>query len=120
MDEAAVFIAASCCERQFGAVKRPLSVEHFEVCRRAALVAKCGNANAFLQIGDRLLLSCPYLMKFFVTDKRVRDFSKSVLDRFPVADQSLLVLRLSQMQIPLQRASGKDRLAHLRAIGPDA
>jgi hypothetical protein len=120
LDQAAIFISPGSCERQFGAVKRPLSVEYFEVCRRAALVAKRRNADGFLQIRHRVLLACPDLMKFFVTDKRVRDLSKSVLDRFPVADQSLLVLRLGQMQIPFQRASGKDWLVNLRAIGPDA
>ncbi len=115
-----IFIAPRGCERQFCAVKRPLSVEYFEIGRCAAFVAKGGNADGFLQIGDRILLARPDLMKFLVTDERVRNVSKSVLDRFPVADQSLLVFGLSQMQIAFQRASGKDRLAHLRAIGPDA
>src|SRR5579863_284600 len=120
LDQAAIFICAGSCQRQFGAVKRPLSVEYFEVCRRAALVAKGGNANGFLQISDTVLLPHSHLMKLFITDERIGNFSKSVLDRFPVADQSLLVFGLSQMQIPFERAPGEDWLANLRAVGPDA
>ena len=71
LDQAAIFISPGSRERQFGAVKRPLSVEYFEVCRRAALVAKRGNTDGFLQIGDRILLACPDLMKFLVTDERI-------------------------------------------------
>jgi hypothetical protein len=57
LDQASVFIGPRRCERQFGAVKRPLSVEYFEVCRRAAFVAKRGNADGFLEISDTILLS---------------------------------------------------------------
>ena len=71
LDQAAIFISPGSCERQFGAVKRPLSVEYFEVCRRAAPIAKCGNADGFLQVGYRILLACPDLMKFLVPDERV-------------------------------------------------
>jgi hypothetical protein len=88
--------------------------------RRAPRVAKVGNANRFLQIRYRLLLAGSDLMKFLVTDERVGDISKGLLDRLSVGDQSLLVFRLSQVQISPQCASRKDRLAYLRAIGPDA
>src|SRR5580700_8256132 len=119
LDEATVFISASCCQRQFGAVKRPLSVEHFEICRRAALVAKRGDADGFLQVGDRILLAGSDLMQFLVTDERIGNVAKCSLDRLSIPYESFSLLRLSQMQIPFQCASGKNRLAHLRAIGPD-
>ncbi len=48
LDEASVFIAPRGCKRQFCTVKRPLSVEHFEIGRCAAFVAKGGNADRLL------------------------------------------------------------------------
>ena len=71
LDKASVFVTAGSRERQLGAVKRPLSVEYLEVCGRAAPVAKRGNADAFLEIGYRILLACPDLMKFLVPHERV-------------------------------------------------
>src|SRR5580692_7501161 len=120
LDEASVFIAPRGCKRQFRAVKRPLSVEHFEIGRCAAFVAKGGNADRLLQVRHCILLACPDLMKFFVTDERIGNISKGLLDRLSVCDQSLLVFRLSQMQIAFQRASRENRLAHLRAVRPQA
>ena len=61
LDQASIFVPAGRCERQFRRIKRALSVEHLEVCRRAALVAKRGDANGFLQVGYRILLACPDL-----------------------------------------------------------
>src|SRR3984957_7991677 len=120
LDEASVFIAARRCERQFCTVKRPLSVEHFEIGRGATFIAKSGNADGFLQISHTILLAHSHLMKFFITDERVGNIPKGFLDRLLVCDESLFVFRLGQMQIPFQRASGKDRLTNPRAIRPDA
>jgi len=50
LDEASVFIAPRGCKRQFRTVKRPLSVEHFEIGRCAAFVAQGGNADRLLQV----------------------------------------------------------------------
>src|SRR5580700_10598363 len=101
LDEASVFVSPRGCERQFCPVKRPLSVEHFEIGRCAAFVAQGGNADGFLQISDTILLAHSHLMKLFVTDERVGNISESLLDRFSVCDESLLVFRLGQVQVAL-------------------
>ena len=120
LDETSVFVAPRGCERQFCAVKRPLSIKDFEIGRCAAFIAKGGNADGFFQIGDTILLAYSHLMKFFVPDERVGNISKGSLDRLSVCDEILLVFRLGEMQVALQRTSREDRLAYLRAIGPDA
>src|ERR1700691_725285 len=120
LDEASVFVPPRSRERQFCAVKRPLSIEHFEIGGCAAFVAKRGNADGFLQISDTILLAHSHLMKLFVTDERVGNVSESLLDRLSVCDESLLVFRLGQVQVALQRSSRADRLAYLRSIGQDA
>ena len=43
-------------------------------------------------------------MKFFVTDERIGNISKSMLDRLPIADQSSLVFRLLK-HLPLREIS---------------
>jgi hypothetical protein len=111
LHQASVFIAARSSKRQFCAVERALSIQHFEISRRAAFVAKRGNADGFLQISDTILLAHSHLMKFFITNQRIGNISKGLLDRLLVCDESLFVFRLSQMQVAFQRTSGENRLA---------
>lgn len=48
LHQAAIFVPSRTCERKFGGVKRPLAVQHFQVGRRAPLIAKGRDANRFL------------------------------------------------------------------------
>src|SRR6202795_2359815 len=59
-------------------------------------------------------------MQLLVADERIGDVAESSLNGLPVCDQGLLVLRFSQVQIPAQGAPGKNRLAYLGAVRPDA
>src|ERR1700683_1288811 len=86
LDQTSVFIASRAGERQFCAIKRPLPVEHFEIGGGAAFGAEGRNANGFLEIGDTFLLAHSHLMKLLVTDERVGNISKALLDHLPVGD----------------------------------
>ena len=44
-------------------------------------------------------------MEFLIADQRIGDVAESALNGLPVSDQSLLVLRLSQLQIPAKSAT---------------
>ena len=59
-------------------------------------------------------------MEFLIADQRIGYIAERALDGLPVGDQCLLVLRLSQSQIPAQGSAGENGLAHLGAVGPDS
>src|SRR6202042_1977086 len=106
-------------QRQFFVIQRPLPVEHFKVGRGTALVAHVRQADRLLQIRNAILQTKSYLVLLLIADERVRDIPKRPLNRLPVHDQSLLVLRLSEMQVPAQRAARENRLAYLGAVRPE-
>ena len=85
-DEALVFGALSLGECKLGVEERALAVEDFEVGGSAAAIAHVGEADGFLQIGDRVLLAKANLMKLFVVDERIGNVSKSQLDGLAVGE----------------------------------
>src|ERR1700747_3013213 len=107
-------------EREFGGKKRALAIQHFEVSRSTSLVAHVGEAHRFLQVCDSVLLAKPDLVEFLITDQRIGDVSESLLNRLPVSDQRLLMLRLRRTQISTQSSSGEDRLGDLCRVKPDS
>src|SRR5713226_10643945 len=94
LHETLVFGAARLCEREFGGKEGPLAVQDFEISGGASLVTHVGQANGFLQVLDGGLLANADLMKFLIADQRIGYVPKRVLNRLPVNDQSLLMLRL--------------------------
>ena len=62
----------------------------------------------------------PNLVEFLIADQGIGHISESVLNRLPVSDQSLLMLRFGQMQIPAKCAPRENRLTYLRAVRPDS
>src|SRR5215469_13624666 len=59
-------------------------------------------------------------MELLIPDQRVGNISESTLDRLPVCNESLLVFRFSQSQIPAKRPACENRLAYMCAVRPDA
>src|SRR5579862_7436173 len=58
-------------------------------------------------------------MVFLIADQRIRRIAESVLNRLPISDERLSLDRLSQPQIAFQCPASKNRLAHLRTVGPE-
>src|SRR5580692_2386805 len=59
-------------------------------------------------------------MQLLVADERIGDIAESSLNRLPVSEQGLLMLRFSQVQIPAQGPSRENRLGDLGTVRPDA
>jgi hypothetical protein len=59
-----------------------------------------GQAHRLLQVRDGILRANAYLVELLIADQRIGDFSERTLNGLLVDDESLLVLRLSQPQIP--------------------
>ena len=76
--------------------------------------------DGLLQISYGLLLAHANLMELLVADQRIGNLPEGSLNGLPISDQSLLVLGFGQVQIPAKSATGKNWLAHLRAVRPDA
>ena len=120
LHQALVLAAAGLGKSELGFKERPLPVENLEVGSDASAITNEGGVNRILQVFDGCFLSDADLMKFLVTDQRIRDIAKGELDNLLVSEQFLPMLRLSQFQIAPQRSAGKNRLANLGAVGPDS
>src|SRR5262249_5260822 len=77
-------------------------------------------AHGLAQVRDAVFLSQAHLMKFFVADERVGNIPEGTLNGLTVGDQRLPVFRLGQVEISLECTTGKDGLADMRSVGPDA
>ena len=120
LDETLVFGAASLSQSELGGKKRTLAVEDFEERGGTARVAHVGEADGFLQVGDGLFLAHANLVEFLVADEGVGNVAEGVLNGLLVGEQSLLMLRFGQFEISAESAAGENRLADLRAVGPDS
>ena len=94
LHETLVFRAARLREREFSGKERPLAVQDFEIGGGASRVAQVGQTDGLLQVLDGILLANPDLVEFLVADQRIGYISERVLNRLPVSDQRLLMLRL--------------------------
>ena len=120
LHQALVLAPSRLGECQFFVIQRPLPVQHFKVGRGTAPVAHDRQADRLLQIRDTILQTKPYLVLLLITDERIRDVPERPLNSLPVRNQSLLVLGLSEAEIPAQRATSENRLAYLGAVRPEA
>lgn len=120
LHKALVFVTPGLCQRQLRGVERALSIQHFEIVCRATLVSIDGEADGLLQISDRVLLAKSHLMELLITNQRIGNISKRMLNRLPVSDECLLMRRFSRSQIAFQRTTGENRLADLGAVRPDS
>src|ERR1700756_5083801 len=59
-------------------------------------------------------------MRFLVADEGVGNVAEGALNGLLIPYEGLLVLRFGQLQISAESSSGENRLADLRAVGPDS
>src|SRR5712664_1322833 len=120
LHETLVLSAARLCKCELSGKERPLSVQDFEISGGASLVAHVGQPDGLLQVRDGILLADPDLMESLIADQRIGYIPECVLNRLPVSDQRLLVLRLGQPQISAKSSPRENGLAHLCAVRPDS
>src|SRR5580700_489623 len=120
LHETLVLGAARFRECEFSGKEGPLTVQDFEISGGSSCVAHLGKADRFLQVLNGILLSKPYLMKFLVSNQRIGYVAERALNRLPIRNQRLLMLRLGQAQISAKSSGRENGLAHLGAVRPDA
>ena len=89
-----VLSAARLRECELSGKEGPLAIQDFEISGGASLVTHFGQANGFLQVLDGVFLADPDLMEFLIADQRIGYVPEGMLNRLPVSDQRLLILRL--------------------------
>src|SRR5882762_9301017 len=118
--ETLVLVASRRRQSELRSKKRPLTVQHFEISGGTTLVAHDGEADRLLQIFHDLFLANSHLMKFLICDQGIGHISEGVLNGLLVSDQSLLVLRFGQMQVPPKCTPCENGPTHLDAAGPNS
>ena len=116
LHETLILVATRLRKSEFRGKERPLAVQDFEISGGAALVAHDGEADRLGQVSYGLLLANSHLMKFLISDQGIGHISEGVLNGLLVSDQSLLVLRFGQMQVPPKCTPREDGLTHLDAV----
>ena len=97
--------------------ERPLAVQNFQVRGGASPVTHDGQPDGLQQIRDRVFLANPDLVEFLIADQRVGYVRERALDRLPVRNQRLLMLRFGQPQIAAKRSTRENWLASTFKIG---
>ena len=100
LHETLILCAAGLREHEFRGKERPLPIQDFEIRSGTSSVAHDRQTHGLLQVRHGLLLANPDLMVFLVTNQRIGYVPERVLNRLPVRNQGLLMLRFGQPQIP--------------------
>src|SRR6478609_2243185 len=96
-----------------------IAVQHFEITRRAAGIARIREMRSiFGSLGKQLLL-LPEFLVFCVSHQRVRNFTKRQLDGLPIKQCCFLLLRFRQSYAGANSATLKNRLCKLGARIPE-
>src|SRR6185437_5360710 len=103
---------------EFGRVVARVRVQDFQIARCSASISQIGEAAGVLRrFRERILLLAKILV-LRVSDERVRDLPKRLLNRLLVYERRLLLLCLGQAYIAFQGSSGKERLRELPCEAP--
>src|SRR3954452_7187860 len=119
LDELAQFRQLRVGERQLRGEQPRVGVQHFEVARRAALVAHVGEAARVLRGRPQQLLLLAEFPALLIPGQRIGHFAKRLLHGLPIYELGFLAARFCELDLRSQPAGGEHRLDRAERQRPE-
>src|SRR5580700_11124717 len=96
------------CEPQFAREEPRVRIEHFEIARRAALIADVRETASVLRGRDEQLLLRAELANLPIADERIGRFAERLLDALLIRHQRFLPPRFRELDLRAEAAPLED------------